>query len=322
MVRARTILSLIGYGYSALEIRNHLQRHYSISKQLLSEDFRRMVYNGWILDLDRKKGYKISNKFKQYGLTESGRTVLAGYEKHDNAHLVKMENHRHKSIIQNETWLKQFLSLESYGFERRDLKNQKTYYGNVEGMTVQVSIGKKATLIMTPRPLFTSSVRKGRVRIQQTLLDFVNMLNERWLFNLTPPIMVKSHGQIAISGRFPQEMLRRSGGAQIRIEKDYGTVMIDASPPDKFPHVEMPAEAPEVADDLLDTPKHYKAIMKKLDEIESNNMIRDQAFGKAISIIEKDSAAITRLTDLITGQDKSGQNQVKQMNRDSLNMFQ
>lgn len=317
LVRSRLILSLIGYGYSANDVLKALQREWTISKQLLSEDCKRMVRLGWIVDENPDL-----NKWKYYHLTDSGRTVLAGYEKHDHARMTKIENYRHRSTVQNETHLREFLQHQPYHFKRKNLKNQETLYGKINGIAIQVSIGKKVTLIMTPRPMYTANARKGTIVKQQSLLELAVMLNKMWLLNLTPPEPLENMGQIALTGRLPKKVLELTKGAQVRIEKDYGTVVIDQSPPDDYPHIEIPATVPEVVDDLLDTGNHYREILKRLEGMDKTNSVRDNVIERMATVIEKNSGAIDRLADLISGQVKTGPEQVRSLNSLSSNMFQ
>lgn len=318
LVRYRLILSMIGYGYSAMDIRKALMKEWDISKQLLSEDFARMIRNRWITDLNPDV-----NKWKNYGLTESGRTVLAGYEKHELARLVKIENARHKCEIRNTVYLNKFLSVESYGFEsNRKFKNSMMYHGRVNGLAVQVVIGKKPSMIITPRPLFVSTAKKGRIKVQHTVLDLVNELNNTWLFDLTPPVSVSGHGQIAIGGKFPKSVLEANRGGSMKIHKKYGIVSIDASPPDKIPHLELPFDVPEKVDEYLDVPDHMQKVIERMEKLEAREDARDYAIDRMAAAIEKNSDVSNKLYDLISGQVKTGQEQVRSLNSLSSNMFQ
>lgn len=317
LMRYRLVLSMIGYGYSAMQIRVALVKDWDISKQLMSEDFRRMVANKWITDLN-----PIVNKWKNYGLTESGRTVLAGYEKSEFARLTKIENAKHKCEIRNTTYIKRFLSMERYGFEPNNkFKNTRIYQGRINGNAVQVALGKKPSLVITPRKLIVSDAIKGRRMVQQTVLDLVVELNRDWLFDLTPPISISRHGQIAIGGKFAKAVLNANHGGSVKIEKDYGTVSIDASPPDKTQQIEFPFDAPEKLSDYLDVPDHMKQVIQRMERLENNESARDQAIDRIASAVEKNTEVSNKLLDLISGQVKTGQEQVRSLNNLSKNMF-
>ena len=329
MVRQKQELTMISFGYSRIQMQNTMERFYGTSKQLLTEDIQRMIRNKWIVDENPDL-----NKYKYYHLTESGRTVLAGYVKGDHARLVKLENIRHKSIAKNTVYLNRFLSTESYNFEpRKTLHNVKTYYGKVNNITMQVIVSKKQTsFIFTPPPRFDLTKKKAKLVLQDSILDIVHILNREWLFDLTPPIALRG-GQVALGGELPKLLLERNNGAQIRVEKDYGIVTVDASPPDKIPQLEEPYDGPDILDKILDMPDQMidleNRITKAMERIQSSDKkyeMQQYLLERIVTSVEKDSKNIDLLREAVTkltGEVKTGKEEVKQptMSKDAEKMF-
>lgn len=309
LTRWKMILSLISHGESSVRIQQAINKQWAVSKVTYSNDIHEMIYEGWIVDLK-----PMINKYKYYAITESGSTVLAGWDKDEKKTLTKIENARHVVKIRNEKWLNQFLSKESYMFERHDLgPNQKTYYGKViekyYAMNVAVHIGKEVSMVLTPAPMYAEDLITGHHKIHQTMLDFCNMLNEKWNFDLTIP-KPTSHRQYTISDDFAKTMLKASGGSQLKLDTEDGMVSIDQSHQQEK-RIEFPTLKKAV--DYLEVPRQIEILTRKMEEMNLREQQRDDALLKLVAAIENNSQRFDKLVDLISGQKQvqSDKEQVK-----------
>lgn len=314
LTRCRIILEALELGEISMRIRETMTKQYGISKSLYSQDIQQMIHEGWLIDAN-----PLMNKYKSYKVTESGHTVLLGWENREKKTLTKIENARHVCKIRNTKFLNSFLSKESYGFERQKFNNVKFYQGRIGGMAIGIYIGNEVTMLITPQPMYARDLVTGHHKIHQTMIDFCNEINKKWSFELTIPEPT-THRQYTISDQFAEDMLKLSGGSQIKFQtNEGGMASIDMSPRGKEKRFEV--DSLEFAQKYLETPDLVKILINKTNEHNEiiTSIVKSQiTLTDGINIL---SEKIGQFINLL--QVKSGQEQVKpiDLTRDSKRMF-
>lgn len=317
--RYRLILNLVSYGYSDMQIRKAMQKNFSYTKQLASDDMRVLTYHfGWLKDKN-----PTSNKYKKHTMTASGRTVLDQFDESVKKISTSMENPRYMTTIQNITYLKQFLSKEEYQFEsNRNLKNVKAHIGKFGTNILRVFEGKKITMEITPQPtpVYDKDIEGARKKVQDTVLDLCNTLNQTWDLNLSipKPILGVQH---TVSDDFAKKVMKLTSGQQIKFKTEKGLIDINASkgtePRIEFEHIEQIRE-------YLNLPEIVSNLEKRMQNVEEKNNWRDGILERVVVQLERNSNAIEKMTTTFEKltQVQSGPEQVRSLNNLSSNMFQ
>lgn len=293
LTRANVILLALAYGEMPLTLRKQLERRWGMSKQLFSDDIHRMIGKGWLQD---ENPFVI--RFKFYKVTELGRTVLAEWESTEKRKLYKIENARYIVKIKNREHLYEFLKKPEYQFQGKStLNNVVTYYGRIKGWAVAIYEGKEITLVVTPAPLYAKDMITGHHKIVQAVLDFLNDLNKKWLFDFTIPTPT-THRQYTISDSFASAILDKTNGSQVKMHTKDGLVSIDQSYGTE-PRIEF--EDVGKAQEYLEMPDQLRIINDKINKLLQSQTIRDNALNRIVDLTGKNSEAIDKLTSLIGG---------------------